>query len=159
MQFNRPLKLSVPSLWDLLGDVRQQVASHLQSVSEELRDAAVMAASELVENAIKYGRSITADGLPASLEVELSDVIRLTITSSVRNEQLANETIDRIDAIKGSPDRLALYESRMEELMRLPFKSSTSQLGLLRVAGEGSFELEGKMVGTMLQIVATRRVN
>lgn len=156
MELSPPLKLTVPSLWDLLGDLRQQIYSHLKEVDDDAREAAVMAASELIENAIKYGRS-AKDALPASLILECTDVIKLTITSSIRSAEAARQTLDRIEAINRAPDRLALYESRMEELMAKPFKGSSSQLGLLRIAGEGNFELHAEMVGAdMLRITATR---
>lgn len=157
LQINPALKLSVPCLWDLLGDIRLQVAAHLEAADPEAREAAVMAASELIENVIKYGRAAT-DAPPALLELECTDVIRLSITSSIRSPQAAQEAIDRIEVIRRAPDRLALYETRMTELMALPFNGGSSHLGLLRVAGEGKFELEGRLVGEMLQIVATRRL-
>jgi hypothetical protein len=151
------LRISVPSLWDLVRDVRATVATDLKADDPDLRDAAVMAASELVENAIKYGHSVRGQEA-ALLELEKAGgklVIR--IRSGVRDRVLADATLKRIDDIRKAPDKHALYIGRMHELAKSP--NSGSQLGLYRICSEGGFDLAATIQGDVLQITATRELS
>jgi hypothetical protein len=148
------LKISVPSLWDLVRDVRSSVANTLHDADPDLREAAVMAASELVENAIKYGQTV-AGHKEATLEVhcEPSRLV-IHIRSGVRSPDAAESMLGRLRAIREAKDKNALYIARLRDLMRQP--QGASQLGLYRIAAEGGFELDGRIDGDVLHITATR---
>ena len=49
------LQLSLAPMWPNVREIRERVGSALQECPPQLRSAAVMTSSELVENAIKYG--------------------------------------------------------------------------------------------------------
>ena len=151
------LRISVPSLWDLVRDVRASVGERLKDDDPELRDAAVMTASELVENAIKYGQSVTGRET-ATLEMSRDDkALTIRISSGVRDQKVAEKTLDRIRAIRAAPDKQALYIARLRELMASP--APQSQLGLYRICSEGAFELDAVVEGDVLHITATRGVS
>ena len=151
------LSLAVPSVWDLLRVVRERVETHLLGVDRVLREATVMAASELVENAIKYGRPVPA--CPnATLEVESDGrVMTLRISSGVRSEEAARDTVDRVSTIAKAPDKMALYLERMKTLLHGALPGST-QLGLFRICGEGEFDLSCRFNQDVLHLTATREL-
>ena len=153
---NALVSMSVPSVWDLVVQVRTKVASALSALHPELRDAAVMAAGELIENAIKYGKAVS--GQPqAAIEVSIADGrLVLRVSSGVSSPDSAASTLDRIRAIREAPDKFALYTNRIRELMTSD--SHSSQLGLFRIAAEGRFELSGSLEGEVLHVAATRPI-
>ena len=151
------LRITVPSLWDLVRDVRASVGDTLKDADPELRDAAVMTASELVENAIKYGRSV-AGRETATLEVtRRARQLEIHISSGVSDPESARATVKRIQDIGAAPDKHALYISRLRELMKSP--TGSSQLGLYRICGEGGFNLDARVEGNVLHVVATRELS
>ena len=153
-----PLELRVPSLWDLLRDVRARIGTHLQDADPDLRDATMMAASELVENAIKYGKS-GPDAPESWMRLQERDgKLELKVSSGTRSTEAARSTIDRIETIKKAPDKTALYVNRLKELASQPrLAGSSTQLGLYRVVGEGEFELDCSIdEDNVLHVRATR---
>ena len=153
------LDLRVPSLWDLLRDVRSRVGEHLKAADPDVRDAAVMAASELVENAIKYGVS-GPDAPEPRIRIEERDgALEIRVSSGIRSAEAARSTIDRIELINRSADKMALYVNRLRELSEHPKRAGgPTQLGLYRVCGEGDFHLECQLEENVLHITATRRL-
>lgn len=155
-----PLDLRIPGRWEGLRELRAQVGVHLADADDDLRDATVMAASELAENALKYGHPVP--GAEASrLRIELrGDLLVLTCTSGVLDPSVAHSTLDRIAVIQASPDKYGLYVARMREMLsqERPAGAST-QLGLYRICGEGDFELHGELDGNVFHIHATRSLS
>ncbi|MBK7860729.1 MAG: hypothetical protein IPJ65_19430 [Archangiaceae bacterium] len=140
-------------MWALLAGVREQVARHLAWVDDDLRQSAVMVASELVENAVKYG------GRPASLKVVVDDhTVCVEVRSQVSSESAARETVARVEAIRAAPDRHALYLERMRALLGAP-PGGSMQLGLLRICGEGEFDLACHLEQNQLHLIATRELS
>src|SRR5690348_7731323 len=108
------LSLAVPSMWDLVASVRQQVAAYLRDLDPELQDAAAMAASELVENAIKYGVPGVSGHGGGELQVErTANELRVRIQSGAQNAAAAHEVMQRILELQRSSDPNALYRQRL----------------------------------------------
>lgn len=151
----RTLRLEVESLWDLLPEIRKRVERHLFDVDPTAQEATVMCASELAENAIKYGRSVDEQKLSA-LDV-MTDGASMTVTlrSGVSDPRRAESTLERIQAIGAAEDPYVLYIGRMRE-MASDAGAAASQLGLYRIRAEGEFALAGRLVGNVLEITATR---
>ncbi len=151
------LELRVPSLWDLLRDVRARVGDHLRLADPDVRDAAMMVASELVENAIKYGRTGTDAPEPRIRIEERAGKLELCVSSGIRSVEAARSTIDRIETIQKAPDKMALYVSRLREISEHPRQAATpTQLGLYRVCAEGEFDLTCRLEDNVLHVSATR---
>jgi hypothetical protein len=144
------VEVPVP-VWDRLRDLRHAVSEALAGYPDELRHASMMTASELAENALKYG-----------LDVRVSmDVRPATVSISVTNTVVSPDSVDEarklISRVTREKDPEALYLSRMAELME--DSRETGRLGLYRVAGEGKFRLRCRYANQRLTITATREIH
>ena len=150
------IQINIPIAWEYVRLVRQQVADALAAHSEELRSAAVMVASELVENAIKYGASVPAlkwaqfrfETTPAYIQIQ------------VENGLTDDKSLAALAHIVGQMKSVAvceeLYVARLHELLISPMEAN--RLGLYRIGYEGKFDLEYSYKDQILQMTARRRV-
>ena len=149
------LVVELPSLWSALVDVRAKVAQFLQSTPEDVCDAAVMAASELVENAIKYGTSGKGDN---TLQVKLEGAdLRVQVCSKSGAISRIDELKKTIDEIRVAPDIHELYLEHMR--ISAQRQSKQTQLGLYRIADEGGFSISVVDNGTRTCVAATRSLS
>jgi hypothetical protein len=115
-----------------------------------------MTASELVENAIKYGEYATqASDICFTMGVRESNLWIETVNRST-NEAGVSELLKRIDEISRSADRAALYIARLGQLLECP--TGDTKLGLYRIALEGGFDLEGTYREHFVTVIATRKL-
>ncbi|MCU0657856.1 MAG: hypothetical protein MUF64_22120 [Polyangiaceae bacterium] len=151
------LSIRLPGgIWKRIRDLRKQVNEMSATLSVELREALVMATTELVENAVKYGENaplfediavhVTLE--PTSLTVE--------VCNGVVERQPLQELFERIDEIRESVDREALYTRRLTEILSDPTRPG--KLGLYRVAFEGGFDLDCVLDGQKLCVRAKREL-
>jgi len=149
------LVYNVDVMWDTVKKIRQQVNDMLAEKSEEIRYASKMTASELIENAIKFGLT---GGDQNGIEFELN-LVAGTISVQVSNQIINHEDYQTlktiIEQIRDCEDPQQLYVARLMELMENP-KPAKAQLGLYRIAYEGQFKLDYALTGDMLTITATR---
>lgn len=155
--------LDIPQTWTFVSYVRESVANYLpDSIDQEIRDAAVMVASELTENTIKFGcppnslpGTTMGDDERALIDVDYSDnhiTIMATTTASLGNlDRLKNI----IDALKTTENTEIIYLNRLQEIMETPSQSS-SQLGLIRIVHEALFSLSYDIQENRLKLTATR---
>jgi hypothetical protein len=130
------ISLSITPTWSILKEVQEKTEQFMKNknTKSEYIDATVMCASELVENAIKYGSSVSGQNL---------------ITFELRNVK------EHVDNLKKTGDPGSLYTERLRELMDNP-KPGASQLGLYRIAYEGEFTLDYKYQNGVLTVKAER---
>ena len=126
-----------------------------QRASEDVVDATVMCAAELVENAVKYGND--TDGVNTVLfDVSVKDgVVCVSVSNSVRDQRDLDSLRFHIDQIKKSSDPSQLYIGRLRDLIENP-KGGISQLGLYRIAYEGEFSLDYRYENHVIKVVAFR---
>jgi hypothetical protein len=127
----------------------------LSDASPNIRKAASMVASELLENAIRYGESV-----PESEEIRFAfgksaGVYRITVANGARPGDNVERLQERIRSVNEAEDRSALYISRLQELLDEP--SEFSGLGIYRIGFEGGFDLECSYSANVVTVVATRR--
>ena len=151
---DRRFRLEIPIVWQFVRQVRRQLADALADQSEDLRDSAMMVASELVENAIKYGESVP--GAPTATIELFVEPERVMIEvknglSSARDAQAVQEQIARLRAAE---DPAALYVERLKELLESP--DIRGRLGLCRIALEAGFDLSCTYDQQILTISASR---
>jgi hypothetical protein len=155
----RLLDAEVPAAWSAIRAVRHDVGEVLTGHPAELRTATMMTASELLENAVKYGEKmgaapcisfslVAADG---QLVVEV--INRSTSDNDVRGLE---ECIDRISRAPDKETIEKLYLARLEEVMAR--NSEGGRLGLYRVALEGGFELRCTWFDGVVTVRATRKM-
>jgi hypothetical protein len=149
--------LRLPLSWGFIARVRATVSEALRSHSADVRDAAVMVASELAENVIKYGEALDGDDCGYVSLAPGETAILIRTVNGVSSAGRAAAVMERIRAIQACEDVGALYASRMQQMLLNP-SDVESQVGLLRIAYEGNFRLSSSYDGRVLVITAERRL-
>jgi hypothetical protein len=141
-------------MWPNVRKIRQQVGATLEACRPELRSAAVMTASELVENAIKYGENVTAaPTVSFSLEVGGGKLVIRVVNGST-NAAGVGELQRRVNELSGATNKQALYQARLEQL--LAHQDDSGKLGIYRIGFEGGFELALDYSNDVVTVTATR---
>lgn len=153
VQLERELELD----WSNVRALRGAVGDALSEFPEEVRSAAVMTASELLENAIKYGErlpvapsvrfTLSAD----DLAVEISVVNGTTVPDYVRDLETC------IAEVQAADDKAALYVSKLESLLDASPEESAG-LGIYRIGLEGQFDLRCSYDNQVVSVFATRKL-
>jgi len=144
-------------LWESVKHVRDEVNAILHGKSEELIDACKMTASELIENAVKYGNPIEKN---AGIQFELAlhgSHVRILVSNKIRLMDDFNTFISIVHTIQDSENTKDLYINRLKTLMEDP-KIINSRLGLFRIAYEGGFNLDYTCEAQVLSVIATRKL-
>jgi hypothetical protein len=149
------IKTDLEPSWSTIRAIRERVGAALADVPKAVREATQMVASELLENAIKYGEVV-----PAAKRISFvfsMDGPRLKVT--VSNGSTTKESVDgllrRVDELASAADPATLYIARLQELMENPEAGATG-LGIYRVALEGGFLLSCGYENQVVTVVATR---
>lgn len=149
------LMLSLPGgLWDRIRSVRERVAEACAELPADVRAAAVMVTSELVENAIKYG--VVVQGMDEVMVRFRIDTGRITVEvdNGVATQAAIDRVAEHVEQIRQASCRADLYIARLQELMRCP--GAPGGLGLYRIGFEGEFDLSYESDGRTLTVRATR---
>ncbi len=150
------LAMPLRTMWSEVQEVRDRVDKLLADLPDDVRAATVMTASELVENAIKYGESVPA---APSATVSLDyDGKRIEVV--VKNGVAAAETVETLKShvarLATATDRQALYIERLKELMISP--GASTQLGIYRIGCEGKFDVDLDYTDGVVMVRATRAI-
>lgn len=152
------LEMPITMIWSDVQQMRDEVQEHLAALPEDVCTAAVMVASEMIENAIKYGQNVPHTQR-ATIRIEHNeDMIKIIVKNSVANESTINDLQRHVERIAGASDRLALYTDRLRELMKSGGQGS-SKLGLYRIGCEGGFDLQCDYADGIATVVATRHLS
>ncbi|WP_394830669.1 hypothetical protein LVJ94_29595 [Pendulispora rubella] len=153
----RAVALEIPHLWKFVSHARAEVERALTTFTPSVRAATVMTASELIENAMKYGEEV-----PGLLTIHLrlqADTDRITI--EVANGALTRERVhqleERLDEIAASTNREELYMNRIRTLLENP--AEKGGLGLYRIGFEGGFDLTCTFTDSIVTVTAVRGVH
>lgn len=147
--------MRLPHAWNYIREVRARVQEMLAGAEEELRSAAMMTVSELIENAVKYG-----EGVPGAPDIIVSccsegGEVRIIVSNGCQDSSGLRRLQERVQQITSAPDKEALYMARLEEL--LADAAQSGSLGLYRIAFEGRFELQVSVARSVVTVCATRR--
>jgi hypothetical protein len=113
-----------------------------------------MTASELVENAIKYGESVPgAPTVTFALEATGRRLSIRVINGSTNTLGVA-ELERRVKDLASAPNKEALYLARLEQL--LEHAEDSGKLGLYRIGFEGGFDLAFDYRNDVVTMTATR---
>lgn len=150
------VSVSLPHTWDHIRQIRGRVSEALKEAPPDLRSAAVMVTSELVENAVKYGEAVPeAPKITAQLLVTESSII-IKVTNGSADPSAVAALSRRVDEIMSAPDKSVLYLARLEEMMSEPTESG--KLGLYRIAFEGQFDMQLSYRDQVVTMTATRKI-
>ena len=114
----------------------------------------MMTASELTENAVKYGEDVpAAPHVAFAMWLEESKVT-IRVSNGTRDLLGVRQLQLRVDEVGHAPDKAALYIARLEELLINPTESG--KLGIYRIAFEGGFELQCEYADEVVTVTATK---
>ena len=148
--------IHIPMAWEYVRSVRQQVHDALADYSEDLRSASVMVASELVENAIKYG--VAVPELPwtrFAFEVSAEEIL-MEISNGLTDAGVFAHFRRRIEELRQPGAGERLYLTRLQQLVDNPLPPN--RLGLYRISFEGNFSLDLIYEDQVLTIKAHRKL-
>jgi hypothetical protein len=148
------VNINFPHTWQHTRTVRKCVGDALAADDPDRRSAAMMAASELVENAIKYGEEVPqAPGITFAM-LQDAEGMRIEVCNGSTDIEGIGRLERRVAEIASTPDKAALYMARLEELLAQPLESG--KLGLYRIAFEGQFDLQCRYANNVVTMIATR---
>lgn len=148
------IQASIEPIWSTVRKTRKQIVEELAEHPAELRTAAAMVASELLENAIKYGEAVLgAPNIEFSFSLE-DGRVRIAVTNGTRSALNVERLQERIEALNRAEDRSSLYLRRLEELLEHP--AQNAGLGVYRIGYEGGFDLECFYDNDVMTVTATR---
>jgi len=150
------IDVTIQPVWQLVRSIRQSVDDALEGHSSALRVAAVMTASELVENAIKYGDAAASQAAVRFVLGVGSRLLRIQVVNASTNRASVDELLARVDEIERSADKEALYLQRVTQGLSRP--GDSGNLGLYRIAFEGGFALDCSYEEGTVTVSATREI-
>jgi hypothetical protein len=147
--------IEIPLSWTWVESVRQVVKKELADYDDELRESAIMAASELAENVVKHGEPL--EDCKSGVIQLLVEQGKLSIrsTNGVRDSERAHKLGALLERLAAAPDPVELYLERLRELLANPEQMST-QAGIYRIVCEGKFSLSQTYRDGTLTITAER---
>ena len=151
------LQLTLAPMWPNVREIRRRVGMTMEQCPAQLRSAAVMTSSELVENAIKYGESVPGAKTVTFLLEATPEVLRIRVVNGSTNALGVAELARRVDELRRADDKQALYLARLEELLARADESG--KLGIYRIGFEGGFELDLDYTNDVVTVTATRKPN
>ena len=123
--------------------------------NSDCREATAMAVAELAENVLKYGASDASAGGGTIAIGVTRDLVRIRVKNQVNSREDGERVLAGVTRIASAPKVMDLYRSRLQELFEQP-ALKRAQLGLLRIAFEGGFQLSCSYEHPMLEVVAER---
>ena len=128
--------------WDEVETVRRQTMEFLaeQRLSDESVQSVGMVASELCENAVKYGNFSEAQKIDVVVRCneQLSRVsVRVTAPVRIGNNPHFRRFKETLDWLQNHENPMEAYLQKMEEVAHTDPDAPSSGLGLPRIAYEG----------------------
>jgi len=151
------LQLTFEPMWPNVREIRQRVGDALEDCPAPLRSAAMMTASELVENAIKYGESVPAARSVTFVLEATPTMLCIRVVNGSTNSLGVAELSRRVRELRSAEDRQALYLSRLEQL--LADADDSGKLGIYRIGFEGGFDLDLNYMNDVVSVTATRKAD
>jgi hypothetical protein len=153
---NLSRRIEIPLVWDSVGQIRLEAGILFSNFDESVRDAAIMVASELTENIVKYGAPLNGESV-GFVSFDIQDK-QFTIAS--HNAVAHDKNLEAVKALLGkiaeSDDPRELSLARLRELIEGKVEGP-SRLGLLRVATDGGCDINHSYTNAVLTIVAERK--
>ncbi|MCB1156803.1 MAG: hypothetical protein H7A25_21110 [Leptospiraceae bacterium] len=152
------IHISVQPVWGTVRNMRYKIRKLLEEFGVEIIYASEIVASELLENAIKYGTAV-----PELSSVEFHfEYSPKEIIISVRNgviEESENFKIFKlyIDNLIRSEEPQTLYINRLKEIIENP-EDEGSRLGLYRIPFETDYLLSYRVENNVLEVTAICKI-
>ncbi len=146
----------MPGRWHHIQEIRDSVRTLLEEHAEDLRNSVVVAISELLENAVKYG--VEVPRLP-EVEVEINifgDTVSIRVSNGIDSQDNPLKLREHIAWIKQAADPRDMYLKRLKELRKK--RDGSVGLGIYRIAAEGGFTIDAEVSDDVVVVTAERAV-
>lgn len=153
------LELKVDPLWKIIGDVKSKISLAMQDngIKGGLFEFTNIVASELLENAIKYGIE-NPERSKIGFEFEIhEEFIQVKVKNGIESKDSIKDFIHIMERIKTSTDMSHLYIERLKEIIEHP-DTEKSRLGLYRIVSECGFTLDYTISDSVLEVIAVRKL-
>jgi hypothetical protein len=158
MMPGQKIHFEIKPVWGVISEIADQIATLMENEKPDLGDATRMVASELIENAVKFGTFTGKNNLIIfDLGIE-NDIITIKVVNKAEVKKNIENVRRIIGEINGPASPKELYTRRLRELMEKP-KPGESMLGLYRIAYEGEYKLSHELSGDLLVVSAKRKLN
>jgi hypothetical protein len=147
--------IEIPLSWSWIESVRQIVKQKLAEYDEELRESAVMVASELAENVVKHGEPLEHSQAGIIQLTTQGNMLQISSTNGARDASRVLRLGHQLERLAGAEDPVELYLERLRELLANPDQMET-QAGIYRIVCEGKFSLSHTYRDGVLTITAQR---
>ncbi len=140
------MNLKIKPEWGNLEDVRLKTGEFLnkKNFSSDITDSIIMNISELMENAMKYGKFDNGiEEITASVSITDNDII-VEVKSPIKDEDdLHLKRLDQIiQWIRGYQNPFEAYVEKLKQVAMQPINESESGIGIIRIAYEGQSILD-----------------
>lgn len=150
------LEFKIEPLWKIIKEVKTQITEIMeqQKLPTSQIEFSCIVASELMENAIKYGAEIP-EASKVGFTFALEDGrINILVRNGIKSSEFLKDFQEIMSRI-GKHSASDLYLKRLEEIIQNPAVQK-SQLGLYRIASETGFQLSYTLNDRILEVRATR---
>lgn len=151
------VQIEIKPVWSVIGEVREKIQKGMEGYETKYIDSAVMTASELLENAIKYG--VSNDQISnVSLNFEIDkNFVKISLKNGIGDNTKIENFIKTMSKIEKSENKKNLYLERLQEIMNDPSLEG-SELGLFRIVSEGGFDVQYRIDDFSLEIMAKKKL-
>ncbi len=153
---NNTIVCNLFSVWDILADIREAVGSVMSGANPHEIDFAKIAASELCENAIKYGVQHSTDENMKFFFSYNDNIVRIEVTNSI-SEKIHEENLKSFINMINQSGSTGLYVKRLHDLLNSR-DVIVSQLGLFRVADICKYKISCEFSRNVAKIIAVREI-
>lgn len=143
--------------WEQIDSIQDEVMNYILNENRERSDADAigMIASELLENAIKYGSFRQSRDILLTIELENSSItVEVTNPIESDNEEHLKRLDERIQWIRGFQNPFEAYIRAITTISTQYHNRGESGLGLVRIAYEGHAILDFYIDGSHLFVSA-----
>lgn len=149
--------LKIEPEWNIIKKIKEFINTEPEIVSrgEDFREATLLTAIELVENALKYSDGEPPQSVHFAFEINggTVEIVVRNATSDAANLSALSETLAKIQ----SANAFDLYVERLEQIRDNP--DGHSRMGLVRIAYEGEYSLTLRQLSpNEVEIRATREL-
>lgn len=146
---------NITPAWELIKKVESNTRDLFSIENEDLKTATLMVITELLENAIKYGRSNPEiNGIAFNFFAD-AHKIQIKVANAVISDAHARQLISHINNLNEVGDPMALYTQRLIDMLKNK-EHGKSRLGIYRIAYEGEFNLSYEFKNKILTVIAEK---
>lgn len=154
----KEIGITITPVWAMIELARKRIQTELgEMLNKADLDASIICASELFENAIKYGDSVDEMQFIQFLLKLQGSKVMITVSNGVTNPQDLRNVRESIDKINSGESPERLYFARLKEMIGSS-QPQKSRLGLFRIAHETKFSLSYKNTSNTVIVNASLNI-